>query len=78
MLASSWKLQPSPKVLTDYGRHIQNFDIQISQFRINTRAPHSPRDRSPSDGNDMLKAVTAAGRMLELETQLVTSLEAMR
>jgi len=29
MLASSWKLQPSPKVLTDYGRHIQNFDIRF-------------------------------------------------
>jgi hypothetical protein len=42
------------------------------------RSPHSRRDRSTRDGNDMLKAATAAGRMLGLETQPVTGLEAMR
>ena len=42
------------------------------------RSPHSRRDRSTSDGNDMLKAATAAGRMLGLETQPLTDLEATR
>jgi len=41
-------------------------------------SPHSRRDRSTSDGNDMLKAATAAGRMLGLETQLGNGVEAMR
>lgn len=42
------------------------------------RSPRSRRDRSTSDGNDMLKAATAAGRMLGLETQLGNGVEAMR
>ena len=35
-------------------------------------------ERSTSDGNDMLKAATAAGRMLGLDTQLGNGVEAMR